>query len=145
VGKLCGLFFKRVEALHQAALAAGGIVFMDGAFFRSRIQGTDRQQSRLAGGFLIAVLNGRTSFSYESAGAANKETIANTSLLILPVALDLGLNISQLIPPKFGRTLPRHDILLEGIRFVQRFPTKISIFAIYVLHKTGKFITSMPN
>ena len=108
--------FERVQALHQPALATGGVVLMNYALFSGLIQGADRIQGSLAGGFDIPTVQEQARFLDGCAGAARNVTVANPAFFILPVALDLRLDISQFIPPKNYSKRPHFEqqALLKG-------------------------------
>jgi hypothetical protein len=86
--------------LHQAAFATGGIVLVDDTLLGSLIQGADRCAGSLLGARRITFCNAQAGFLDERARAANERAITDAAFFILPIALDLRLNISQLVPPK---------------------------------------------
>jgi hypothetical protein len=106
--------------LHQAALAAGGIIFMDNTFFCCFIQSADGFAGSLNGLFLRAIRKGGAGFLYECTGATGVDTVAQTTFLVLLVSLDLGLDIRQLDPPiNTLLSQSRGAILHEAADFVQ--------------------------
>jgi hypothetical protein len=103
--------------LHQAALAAGGIVFMNDTLARSLIQRADGLQHSFFR-FLRRTGQRCTGLSDECAGFAAIYTIANADFFVLPVALDLRLDICQSRSSKICPQL-RLGILTQRGAFVQ--------------------------
>ena len=77
------------QALHQAALAPGSIVLVDGAFFSSLIQCADCLSGCFSRVFRVITLNGQAGFLYIRAGAPSVNTVTLATLLVLLIALDL--------------------------------------------------------
>jgi hypothetical protein len=89
--KLLG--FDSGQSLHQAALAARSVVFVDNAFFSSFIEAADGFDN---GGLIgFAGIDGGASFTHGSASGATEGAVAQTLLFVLAVALDLRFDISQ--------------------------------------------------
>ena len=88
--------------LHQAALAACGVVLVNDALLRSFVKRADSHKRSLLCSIRIRTGNGDAGAGNKSAGGASIYTIADTAFLVLLVAFDCRLNISQL---NFLRTI----------------------------------------
>ena len=80
--------FERSEFLHQAALAAGGIVLVDDAFFSSLVEGADRLQDRSFRLGLIRIIGCTCLIDGSTSGAADV-AITQAAGLVLTVSFDL--------------------------------------------------------
>src|SRR5205085_4103933 len=81
----------RVQPLHQAALAAGGIVAVDHAFGRGIVEGADgleRRRADILGRGLARRADGR-------AGAGADDLVADALTVIRPDALESRSSVSQ--------------------------------------------------
>jgi hypothetical protein len=108
------------ECLHQATLAAGCIILVDGAFLCSPVEHGNRLEHRFLGflGFAgfqfdLCLLNG-------SPGGTTKDTIAHTAFLVLFIAFDLRFDISQCLPPEIlpyyrGASFYTRDAILSRL------------------------------
>ncbi len=76
------------EFLHQAALAAGGVVLVDHTFFRSFIEGADRLQDRFFGLGFIRFESG-ASLTDGSPSGATHIAVTQATILVLTVSFDL--------------------------------------------------------
>ena len=85
--------------LHQAAFAAGSVVFMNDSFFGSFIQSADRDLGCLKSAFLLTCLDRQTGPFYKCTRAAAINAVAYATLLILLIALNLGLDVRLNLPP----------------------------------------------
>jgi hypothetical protein len=83
------------QTLHQPALAASSIIFVDNALFRGSVELADRLDHCGLGDFRVLGFNRSASLSHESAGTPTINTVTNAAILILPISLDLRLDISQ--------------------------------------------------
>ena len=59
------LLLQRGQVFHQAAFAAGGVVFMNNTFLSSLIQNADRDLGCLNGAFLLTCLDCQTGLFYK--------------------------------------------------------------------------------
>ena len=109
-----GLLLQCGQVFHQAAFAAGGVVLMDDTFFGSLIQSADGDLGCLKGAFLLTCLDRQTGPFYKCTRPPAENTIAQASLLILLIALNLGLDIRQSRPPT--RLFLRYHGLLFYLR-----------------------------
>src|SRR4030067_3850442 len=94
-----GFRFQGVQSLHKPSLAPGCVVLVDHAPCSCFIQLAGSHASRFAGGLNVAFNDGLVCSSYISTGATSEDAISNASFLVLPVALDLRLDICQNLPP----------------------------------------------
>src|SRR3972149_1627450 len=92
LGVLC---FQRSKLFHEAALSAGGVVLVNYAFLRSFVEGADRLQGGSARLFKVLVDDFFAGIFYVCASAAAKNTVTLAALLVLLIALDSRLDISQ--------------------------------------------------
>ena len=88
---------------HQAAFAPGGVVLVKNALLGSFIQRADGIQGSLTGRVDPAFTNSQASLFHGGTGASNMNAGAQAAVVVLPVALDLRLDISQLNPPKIAK------------------------------------------
>jgi hypothetical protein len=89
------------QSFHQAALAASGIVLVDDTLPSSNVELGDGGLNGFGRSFLIALGQFHTGFLHEGSGAATIDTVAQSPFLILFIALDRRLDISQsTYPPK---------------------------------------------
>jgi len=99
------------ELLHQAALAACGVIFVNDALLRCLIEGANCHK----GGFLCSIRirtgNGYAGAGNIRAGGSTIYTITDTAFLVLLIAFDCGLNVSQL---KFLRATTLVSARVEG-------------------------------
>ena len=86
---LVNLALELGQALHQAALAPGSIVLVDGAFFGSLVQCADCQPGRCSRVICVFFLDGQAGFLNERSGAPGVNTVTLATLLVLLIALDL--------------------------------------------------------
>lgn len=97
---LCALFSERGKGFHQAALAARNGVLVKNAFFDRFIESADGlHHSFLRLGGVVRKEFARVGIG--SAGGATDGAIAKAALLVLTIAFDLGLNVSQVFLQKF--------------------------------------------
>jgi hypothetical protein len=81
------------QRLHQAALAARGVILVDHAFFSGLIQAADGfDHSGLIG---LASFDPGASFADGGAGRATEGAVAQAFLFVLAIALNLRFNVSQ--------------------------------------------------
>lgn len=119
-GKIPGcLFLDGSQALHQSALAACSVVFVNYTFFRSLIQHTDGFQDGCFGVFGAFACEGLAGVAHGDAGTAAKDAVAQAALFVLRVAFDLGFDVSQGSSSKGTYRILQRLILHERGRFVQ--------------------------
>ena len=107
IGKILLLGVLRgVKPFHQAALAAGGVIFVNNTFFRCFVQSADGIFYGF-GCFRGAINNSFVSFGNVCAGSTTENAVAKAFLFILFIALDCRLDISQLRPPNNFLTVAR--------------------------------------
>lgn len=80
--------FHAVQLPHQAALAAGGIVFVNDALVRNQIELANGSFDFSDGFFLIAAVDSFARFFYLRAGTAAVNSVLYTALFILPIAFN---------------------------------------------------------
>jgi len=95
-----GCFLLGSQALHQAAFAPGSIILVNHALLSGLVQDADRHAGRLDGVFFLTFFDSQTGLLHRGAGVPDEKSIAQAPLLVLFIALDLRLDISQLTPTK---------------------------------------------
>jgi hypothetical protein len=96
------LFAQLGQLLHQAALAASGIVLVDDTLPSRYIKFDNGSLDSFYGSFLFATVDFHTSLLHKGASAAAIDTVAQSPFFILLVALNRRLNVCQsTYPPKF--------------------------------------------
>ena len=89
-----------IEALHQAALEARGFVGMDDALTHRFVELADGLHDRLFG-FGSVLFECGASLIDSSASGAARGAVGQAAFFVLPIALDLGLYVSQGLPLSF--------------------------------------------
>ncbi len=90
-----GFLFKSGQVLHQTTLTARSIVFVNDTLLSSLIQAADSLHGGGLGFFRIFVLERGPCFLDCRTGGAAIRAIAQATFFVLPIALDLRLDISQ--------------------------------------------------
>jgi hypothetical protein len=94
---------------------------MNNTLLGSLIQSADgAEKGSLRFGY--AGIDGAASILDRDAGGATVNTVAQTTLIVLAVTLDLGLNISHLLPP-YNIRLPGRLPYLQSLPPNQFIPT----------------------
>jgi hypothetical protein len=118
------LGFEGCKRLHQAALAAGGVVLVDDALFSSLVQAADGLEH---GGLIgSASFDGGASFAHGGAGTTTEFAVAQAAGFILVIAFDLRLNVSQ------GTSSEKNYPFTAGLnstRWVLFCPVRIKVLA----------------
>lgn len=87
VGTVGLLRFGCVERLHQAALAAGGVILVNNTLFGGLIEAADGLQD---GGFIgFAGFEANARIANCGTGGATESAVAQAALFVLTIALDL--------------------------------------------------------
>ena len=86
--------------LHQAAFTASRIILVKNAFLGGFIQFTDGDLNCLYAGGLLTAIQRQTRLGNKGASPPAINTITDTLLFVLPIALDLRFNVCQVDPPK---------------------------------------------
>ena len=100
---------------------------MDNALLGSFIQHTDGLRE-CGFGLGNTGIDGGTGAFDSNTGSAAIDAVAQTTLVVLPVTLDLGLDISHLLPPE-NNPIARRVILLEGGESVQTSHRRVFVQA----------------
>ena len=87
------LLCRSGQRLHQAALAARGIILVNNALFSGLIQAADGLDNGSLVG--LAGFDSGAGITNSGAGSATESAVTQTALLVLTIALDLRLDISQ--------------------------------------------------
>ncbi len=83
------------QFLHQSALAAGGVIFVDDTFFGRFIQLFNSSEHRGSRNCLISTFQRQASFLNKGTCTPTENAVVNAPFFILPVPLDLRLNVCQ--------------------------------------------------
>ncbi len=95
---LCLRLLKSGQALHQAALAAGNVVFVKNAFFGSLIERFDGLSGEFAGSVQVALIHSLAGFLDEGTGASPEITVTQTPLFVLAQTFGLRFDVRQGTP-----------------------------------------------
>jgi hypothetical protein len=83
------------KALHQATLPASGIILVDDTLLHGSVQLADGlEHSNLRGGLVATGQNG-AGFADRGTGVTAHNAVINAAFFVLPVSLNLRLNVSQ--------------------------------------------------
>ncbi len=95
---LCLRLLESGQTFHQAALAAGNVVFVKNAFFGSLIERFDGLVRELAGSIQVTLIHGLAGLFDEGAGASPEITVTQTPLFVLAQTFGLRFDVRQGTP-----------------------------------------------
>jgi hypothetical protein len=94
-GIVQGLLCQSRKALHQATLPASGIIFVDDTLLRGSVQLADGLEDSSLRGGLVAGGQNDAGFADGGTGVSAHNAVINAAFFVLPVSLNLRLNVSQ--------------------------------------------------